>query len=257
MKTIYEEFIEYCYSIEKSEEESRIYMERHHVIPKHCGGTNDKSNIIKLSRKNHILAHYYRWLSYNSKSDKIAFLFMKGDPTGEAKRMSGRLSQKNRTFEKRSEASKKAYKTMLERKSGLAARSESWRQNVSKSSKKNILVNRLERFTEETKYLLESKFKFRFGLRSIFIDQTQLTDFSHTSKYLCYLLGIEIKESEHKKFIRLVKGERKIFHGIKLDMAISSQAVEGLSPTEGSETRRMSPNNNFSHECPSTQGLKI
>jgi hypothetical protein len=228
METIYEKFIEYCHSIERGEIESGIYVEKHHIIPRHCGGTNEKINIIRLSRKNHILAHYYRWLAYDSKPDKIAFLFMKGDPTGEAKRMSGALAQKTWTFEKRSKANKKAYKTMLERKSGIVSRGESWRQNVSKAAKNNIAVNRTARFSDETKDLMESKFRFKFGHRSVFIDQVQFSDFARTSEYLCQIFGISVKPSEHKKFIRLVKGERSIFHGIKLDMAISSQAESGL-----------------------------
>lgn len=228
MKTVYEQFIEYCYSIEKDEIESGIYMEKHHILPRHSGGNNDKLNLIKLSRKNHILAHYYRWLAYDSKPDKIAFLFMKGDPTGEAKRMSGVLAQRTWTFEKRSKASKKAYITMLERKSGVVSRGESWRQNVSRAAKGNIAANRAVRINGDTKLLMESKFKFKFDSRSIFIDQRQFSDFVRTSEYLCNLLGISVKPNEHKKFIRLVKGERSIFHGIKLDMVISSQAESGL-----------------------------
>ena len=44
---------------------------------------------------------------------------------------------------------------------------------------------------------------------------------------MCKFFDLKIKESEHKKFIRLVKGERKVFHGVTLDMVISSQAVSG------------------------------
>lgn len=36
--------------------------------------------------------------------------------------------------------------------------------------------------------------------------------------------------------------------------AIRSQALEGISSNEGSETMRVSPNNNLSHECPTRKG---
>lgn len=229
MITAYEQFINYCSSIEDKEINSGIYIEKHHIIPRHSGGSNDKSNIIRLSRKNHILAHYYRWLSYNSNPDKIAYYFMTGDPTGEAKRESGKLAQKTWTPEKRSKCAKKAYQTMIKRNSGVVNRGDSWRKNVSKAAKANIISNRSKRHSQETQKLLNSRFKFTFSSRSIFIDQRDFTDFVQTSKYLCSLLGIVIKDSEHKRFIRLVKKERSIFHGIRLDMAISSQAGDGLS----------------------------
>ena len=33
------------------------YHERHHIIPKSCGGTNDKNNLIDLFAKEHFIAH--------------------------------------------------------------------------------------------------------------------------------------------------------------------------------------------------------
>lgn len=35
------------------------YHHEHHIIPKSCGGTDDKSNLITLSWINHYYAHYY------------------------------------------------------------------------------------------------------------------------------------------------------------------------------------------------------
>lgn len=204
-------------------------MERHHIVPKHCKGGDDDSNIILLSRKNHILAHYYRWISYDSSKDRIAYYFMVGDPTGEAKREAGKLAQKNRTFEKRSECSKRAYQTMLKRGSGMVSRGESWRKNVSKSAKIRIAENRMTRVTPETISLYGSKFEFKFGSRYLTLDQSKFNDFVETSRYLCSVLGLTIRESEHKKFILLVKGKRKVFHGITLNKVISSQAGDGLS----------------------------
>lgn len=35
-----------------------IYMERHHIIPKSLGGSNDAANMIKLTAKEHFLVHW-------------------------------------------------------------------------------------------------------------------------------------------------------------------------------------------------------
>ena len=238
MRTIYEQFIDFCKSIENEETNSKIYMEKHHILPRHCGGSNNKSNLVMLSRKNHILAHYYRWISHNSSKDKIAYLFMVGDPDGEAKRESGRLAQKTWTPKKRSECSKKAYQTMLKRRSGITARGESWRKNVSNAAKQNIASNRRKRVSLQTLSLYRSKFELKQGSKVFILDQSQFSDFVESSKYVCNFFNIEIKESEHKKFLLLIKGTRKSFHGVTLNKAISSQAVEGQGSTEGSTTRQ-------------------
>ena len=226
-ETVYQQFMNFCREIEKDEINSGVYLETHHIVPKHRGGGNEPTNLIRLSRKNHILAHMYLWISYDSKKDKIAYLFMCGDPTGEAKKESGRLAQKTWTPEKRSIASKKAYQTMLSRNSGITNRSSNWRKNVSKAAKKNIAANRKSRMSQKTLDLMEKTFIFRYRDRVLTIDQSNFSDFSSTSKHLCAEFNIVVKESEHKKFIRLVFGERKIFHGITLDKVISSQDALG------------------------------
>lgn len=38
--------------------DSGCYVERHHIIPKSFGGTNEKSNLVKLSFRKHFLAHW-------------------------------------------------------------------------------------------------------------------------------------------------------------------------------------------------------
>jgi len=34
-----------------------MYVEKHHIIPKSLGGSNDKSNLVKLTAKEHFLCH--------------------------------------------------------------------------------------------------------------------------------------------------------------------------------------------------------
>lgn len=37
------------------------YYERHHIVPKCLGGTNDKSNLVLLTGREHYLCHYLLW----------------------------------------------------------------------------------------------------------------------------------------------------------------------------------------------------
>ena len=69
LMTIYEQFIEYC-KIENFDSE---YYEKHHIVPKHSGGTDDKENLIYLPPHIHTLTHYYRWLSFQEIGDKVAY----------------------------------------------------------------------------------------------------------------------------------------------------------------------------------------
>ena len=43
-------------------------IEKHHIIPKHAGGSNEINNIVLFSTKNHTFAHYYRFLAYQEKT---------------------------------------------------------------------------------------------------------------------------------------------------------------------------------------------
>lgn len=51
----------------------------HHLVPKHLGGTDDKSNIVEnISVTRHALFHYANWLLYKSDGDYIAYRALTG-----------------------------------------------------------------------------------------------------------------------------------------------------------------------------------
>lgn len=52
------------------------YKELHHIIPKALEGSNDKSNLINLTARQHYLAHWMLWKAYNIKSMHDAFWMM-------------------------------------------------------------------------------------------------------------------------------------------------------------------------------------
>lgn len=47
------------------------YYEKHHIIPKSLGGKNDADNIVKLTAKDHILAHILLTIVYPDNSDLL------------------------------------------------------------------------------------------------------------------------------------------------------------------------------------------
>lgn len=54
-----------------------IYYEKHHIIPKCINGTNDNSNLVKLTYREHFLAHWLLHKIYiDNKSLEYAFHYM-------------------------------------------------------------------------------------------------------------------------------------------------------------------------------------
>lgn len=72
------DFNAYTYFIEECRNKKYppgTILENHHIKPKHAGGTNEPSNLISLSLRDHICAHWLLWKVYNSNKDKIAYDF--------------------------------------------------------------------------------------------------------------------------------------------------------------------------------------
>jgi hypothetical protein len=47
---------------------------KHHIIPKHAGGTNDPTNIVELTIEEHAEAHRILYEKYNQWQDKVAWM---------------------------------------------------------------------------------------------------------------------------------------------------------------------------------------
>lgn len=63
------------------------YTEKHHIVPRHCGGKDAISNIAVLTFRQHILAHLLLWKIYNKTEDEAAYKFMKGISSDEKKQI--------------------------------------------------------------------------------------------------------------------------------------------------------------------------
>lgn len=55
--------------------DDRTYYERHHIIPKCLGGTDDESNIVLLTAKEHYVAHHLLHVA-NKNNRKLAYAFV-------------------------------------------------------------------------------------------------------------------------------------------------------------------------------------
>ena len=86
--------------INKAQSEPRkkgegVYYENHHIIPKSMGGSNDSSNLVLLSGREHFICHYL--LTKFSTSDKmlLAFNMMKSNNT-EFRYINSKLFESNK-----------------------------------------------------------------------------------------------------------------------------------------------------------------
>ena len=70
---------------------------KHHIIPRHVGGTDDPSNIIKLTIEEHAEAHRVLYEQYGRWQDKVAWLTLSGQIScAEAIKMAQSLANKGK-----------------------------------------------------------------------------------------------------------------------------------------------------------------
>lgn len=56
--------------------EDYIYTEKHHIIPRHCGGDDSLHNLAEMLPEEHYMAHLIRFKAYNDRNDFLAIRFM-------------------------------------------------------------------------------------------------------------------------------------------------------------------------------------
>ncbi len=59
-----------------SQDKPEGYSERHHIVPKSMGGSNDDDNLVYLSAKAHFVAHHLLWRWHRNSSMAYAFHMM-------------------------------------------------------------------------------------------------------------------------------------------------------------------------------------
>lgn len=55
-----------------------IYTHKHHIIPRHAGGTDEPSNLIELTVEGHALAHKKLYEEHGRIQDKLAWKMLEG-----------------------------------------------------------------------------------------------------------------------------------------------------------------------------------
>ena len=76
-KRIYTKIIENAAADESNR--SGVYTERHHIIPKSLGGSNTKSNLVRLTAREHFICHWLLLKMYpigSFERQKMLFAFM-------------------------------------------------------------------------------------------------------------------------------------------------------------------------------------
>lgn len=92
-KQNYFDYINYVKSLNRKR--GKVYYEKHHIIPKCLGGTNEKDNLILLTGREHFLAHYLLCKIYpNNKKLLFAFAGMKRISKEQKRYINSRLYEK-------------------------------------------------------------------------------------------------------------------------------------------------------------------
>lgn len=77
----------YAELVARAQERSVVggYSERHHIIPKAHGGTNNPENLVQLTAREHFVAHWLLWRIHRDRATALAFRLLcdaAGKPRG-------------------------------------------------------------------------------------------------------------------------------------------------------------------------------
>ncbi len=123
---------------------------KHHIVPKHAGGSNDPSNIVSLTVQEHAEAHRLLWEKHGLTADFVAWKMLSG--------------KNDEAEQARLELAKEGFVNFLK-----SERSDSWKQNISKS-------------LQGRKQSEESKSKKSKALKQAYLDGKRDTWFSRADK---------------------------------------------------------------------------
>lgn len=136
---------------------------KHHIIPKHIGGSNDPSNLVELSVEDHAEAHRILWEQYGRWQDKIAWQTLSGhigieEAIRESQRnanLGRKVSDETRLRQSLAKKGKKQRPEVIEKRrlSLLGQKrnfTEEWKENISKGKKGQVPWIKGKNHTKET-----------------------------------------------------------------------------------------------------------
>lgn len=71
-------------------------LHRHHILPKHSGGTDDESNFTYLTVREHIIAHYLLWKMHKNPNDLRSMYMLGANLTTFQRRTVGEYCRDNK-----------------------------------------------------------------------------------------------------------------------------------------------------------------
>ena len=98
---------------------------KHHIIPKHAGGSDDENNIIEVSLTQHTMWHFANWCLWGRLEDRLAYRGLGGQVQGEElskeKRLLGQIAGGKTSTPAKAEAARRNQKLAAARMKELKA----------------------------------------------------------------------------------------------------------------------------------------
>ena len=148
--------------------EEGVYTEKHHIVPRHKGGTNDSSNMVVVTYRQHVLLHLLLWKAYENPYDKMAYQLMRGQISSvEGRREALRLSKLGKKWspefrEHIMECRKEYYSSEEFLKNARSAQAKAVKLKSDRTKEKSdTLVKNSER-NEEWLHKTTNKSKYKF-----------------------------------------------------------------------------------------------
>lgn len=133
----------------------------HHIVPVHAGGTDDPSNLIKLTVEEHAEAHKKLWEDHGRWQDKLAWEMLSGKTTDseQARKAASRYA----LFERRGKFKlSDEHKEQIRQQMKGRVFTEEWKKKISDSKKgKPAPCRHTTPHTEETKRKMSAAQKGR------------------------------------------------------------------------------------------------
>jgi hypothetical protein len=96
---------------------------KHHIIPKHAGGSDDENNLIEVSLTQHTMWHFANWCLWGRLEDRLAYRGLGGQVQGEElskeKRLLGQIAGGKTSTPAKAEAARRNQKIGRERQAAL------------------------------------------------------------------------------------------------------------------------------------------
>lgn len=212
----------------------------HHLLPRHLGGNDDPSNIVKgISITRHAMFHYANWQLWKSQGDWIAYRALSGS-IGKEEIIEMVLSYASKKGGQAAKESGQLREAALKQprhiRQSIGKKLSKWNnenRGKNKRSSRQFVFN--SRGLERHFHIHEKITKRKIGEKVGTVIAHPEVDYKQVAEMIEEAFGVKASPSHLAK---LFLGERLIHNGItcSISMAISSQATD--ASVEGSETSR-------------------